>query len=68
MDNVHSLQNALEANKTEKREIFVYCFQQFIHVLTTKLTQNGPDFVSSSYWFWVSGFMKQVARQVFLID
>jgi hypothetical protein len=65
LDNVHSLQNALEANKIEKKEMYVFCFQRFVETLGAKITQQGPDFIQSSYWFWVSGFMKQTAREVF---
>jgi hypothetical protein len=68
LDNVHSLQNALEANKIEKKEMYVFCFQRFVETLGAKITQQGPDFVQSSYWFWVSGFMKQTAREVLSIS
>lgn len=31
--------------------------------MTAKINEHGPDCESTPFWFWVTGFMRQTARE-----
>lgn len=64
-ETVQSLESSYEAAVRERKETFILVFNKFVELMNEKLTSKSQDeILSSSWWRWVSGNMREIGRYV----
>lgn len=64
-ETVQTLDAAYEAAVRERKETFILVFNKFVELMNEKLNSKSQDeILSSSWWRWVSGNMREIGRYV----
>ena len=66
-EGLEKLEDALGKAQRDQKDCFLFVCQKFIDTIHAKIQEcegSGVDILSTTWWRWVSGFMRDILRSV----